>query len=1292
MRRVTLALLALTLAGPAHADWSVKRAPDDSRAVDALFGALLRAPDDRGALQRLVAHAGGKAGLAKLAARCDAKAQGAALLACGQLHREAGNAEVALTRFTALNDDVRAQRAMGELLLTLGRADEAVAQLEKARAGLPPAEAQRVLEPLLTAYERSRAPQDQRRRAIEEIGKGLLAARPHDAAIVRRVTDALASVGGEALAAQLLAPSIASADPSRRVALLLRQAQLLEAAHQEGDALAALERALASLPARDSRRAEVQERIVGIERGRDKLAELAERWKSLPEGRRDAASEELLGRVLDELGDTTEALRHLQRASKLEPRAIGPRRLMIRLHARAGDEDAAIAELRKLVQVSGDDPRPALELAERLFVRPGGTGAIEARALARSLGQRHRDATTHAALAALYEKWGHKDAALAETQLLVRLEPSEVEHLIALGELYDQRGEKPQAMQAWGRIATANAPLPARLRLAEVLAEHDHAAEALAILERALHEHPGDLQIERKLADVLDRLRRDEEAEAIYRRLLNAAVTRDDATAVRDAGSRWLELATRRNVLASGLTQLTPLAEAAKNAAAVELVFVVASGREREKNSSEAERLLRKLTKTAAKPADKARALEALAELIAPRYGSRNHESLSLLVQAAEADATRAPLLYGKAASRAAALYRDDEALRYAEKAVSLAPLDPNAHERLGSFVEARDPTRALAAYDRALELDGGRDRLRLRAAELALRRGEDDDAASRYRTLLLRAHDEQTLDEAAHRAVVVHELTGRLGVLEREIAPRATTAEGRAVLRRVLVDVERRYVPLLATRVSAGDADALKELQRVSHHALGPLLDGVVDGDRDERTAAVQLLGQLGAESAAPLLLRLAAGEAARRGGSAPSIELRSLAANSAVGLVTERDVPQLTRLAQDPEQRLRLAAAVGLARLQQKNEQAPAIAAALSALVRDGHDLVRTAACLALANVPPAYAWPHWPTLLTAVASAEKPLSQRACAVALARRFELGLEPAADKLLQALQAKLEGAPPPQVPGYWRVLLATEPAGSLRVNGALLSLLRDEAIPRPGIAAEPNVTDVAGWLASRETLRAAGPAPERRARRGDVVRGVLVNELVRGLTTIRPAASLEAPVDAVDRILADLLSSDPLLPVLAADPGQSLEASRAALLDQLLAGLQRVVDDPTAGRHAPALLLCAERPDGLRVIASVLGSPKSASDRVAALHALGTSRPVPVSMLERLKPLVQKSLQGSWRERREALAAWRLHPELALSTQSLDTLLARDRDPLVRLATPPASRDSSDNRERVTNGDGGHR
>jgi hypothetical protein len=322
-----------------------------------------------------------------------------------------------------------------------------------------------------------------------------------------------------------------------------------------------------------------------------------------------------------------------------------------------------------------------------------------------------------------------------------------------------------------------------------------------------------------------------------------------------------------------------------------------------------------------------------------------------------------------------------------------------------------------------------------------------------------------------------------------------------------------------------------------------------------------------------------------------------------------------------------------------------------------------VRAAACLGLEPAPPQSASAVWSTVVDSALDQEKALSQRACAVLVARRLELA-DAGNERIATLLRDKLRLAHIVLNPGLARALLAAEPSGSLFLSPALLTVLRFEA-NQPGAAeVSPSTNDVAGWLSSRESVMASA----HRARRGDIIRGVTLTELVRARTNTVAQAALEAPVEFVELVLADLANHDSVITALSADPGQDLPAARIALLSHVMPALRRLVEDPIASRRGPALMLLSELPPGAPIIANVLLHASGPDDRMAALRALAASDPAAVAtMATELEPALTRSLRAEdWRERREALRLWQLQPGLIPGSPA--QALAHDPNPLVRL------------------------
>src|SRR5205823_7744584 len=135
-----------------------------------------------------------------------------------------------------------------------------------------------------------------------------------------------------------------------------------------------------------------------------------------------------------------------------------------------------------LIASAPGEPRFRLELAERLMKAGDRDEAIK---IAQALGRESTDPSLHAQLAELYTRWNLAELAMREQELLVRLEPGDDAHLVALGELWWQKGNKKRALDLWKRLLERGPKVGAMTRLAEVYIEHDMAPEALDLYQKA---------------------------------------------------------------------------------------------------------------------------------------------------------------------------------------------------------------------------------------------------------------------------------------------------------------------------------------------------------------------------------------------------------------------------------------------------------------------------------------------------------------------------------------------------------------------------------------------------------------------------------------------------------------------------------------------------------------------------------------------------------------------------------------------------------------------------------------
>src|SRR5690606_10070668 len=133
----------------------------------------------------------------------------------------------------------------------------------------------------------------------------------------------------------------------------------------------------------------------------------------------------------------------------------------------------------------------------------------EALRLVRDAGRRNaRDPALHQQLAELYARWGEDELASREVELLVRIDPHDPAHVIALGAQQFAAGDRDAALATWRRLVAAEDDRASgHASLAAILADHDLLPQALEEYREAVRLDPGELAHVRGLATVLERNR-----------------------------------------------------------------------------------------------------------------------------------------------------------------------------------------------------------------------------------------------------------------------------------------------------------------------------------------------------------------------------------------------------------------------------------------------------------------------------------------------------------------------------------------------------------------------------------------------------------------------------------------------------------------------------------------------------------------------------------------------------------------------------------------------------------------
>lgn len=1002
-----------------------------------------------------------------------------------------------------------------------------------------------------------------------------------------------------------------------------------------------LDRALRAAGAQAGIRAEIYEQMRTAYRRTDRLPELAERLRREAGGGYEASA--LLGQIEDELGNDEAALTAYRRAIAARPRDIDARRSVIQILMRSGRLDAVVDEYRALIRAAPREPRFVIELAQHLMQTDHRDEALR---MVREAGRRSpRDASLHDQLAQLYARWGEEELANQEIELLARIDPHDPVHLVALGSQQLAAGDRDAALATWRRVLDVERDrASAHATLGGILADHDLLTEAIEEYRRAVQLDGDEIAYVRGLAVALERNHLESPAEEQWRRVLELAG--DDRLARREARERIVAIWGRTRQITTRIRELETRFAADPPDAEAGRFLAEAYRRRGPQFQAQAERVLARIV--AAEPGD-VESLQALERLL--RHRGDLAGAIEVLARLRDADPHRASRYLSEMAEHALALYRDDEAVRYAAEAVEHDPDDASAHRRLADLYRARqDGDPAIASYRRALELNDRLYPVYFELAELHLARGETEQADQLYRQVLRVTPDDDLVARAARASIQLNLGAGRLADLERDLLPMSLGHPERPIFRRMVVELYDAYAAPLARRARRGGrgaAEAREELRRLGGRGIKPLLEALADPDPAQRRVALEILGDLGNASAAAPLLAVAEN---------PAIDLRErIQALRAAGAVAPATlVPRFVSLAEGPDARLRALAAWGLARI-------------------GGRDARRASARLRGATDPAVRAYAHLGVALdpargTAAEIARALDTEAHEDVVFALAWALGRaggEADAPRLVELLRSR--GGPTAVV-----AALALGELGGTAAIDALVEALFDPDASLRAAAAVALRRAASGEEPSTEAL----PPPDAfESPRGYVERLSLaveappIDDLGPLIPPIQAAAgvALRGPVEQALAALHTLgdrrgrLGLGPLTADLDAWPSEAGDRARSAL-EALAEGL--VEDLVAASRHDDAsvrvaalrLLVGYDRPAADAAVATALAEPPASVQR-ATLDALRDAGRTPGPALAAgLAEILRSHRDWSMRTRAAAaLEATREAPARAALREALE-------------------------------------
>lgn len=942
-------------------DWQVQRDPFDKSVIARYKAILGKSPHDAGALAKLLElyRRYRSVDLLKTeyqAALTKKPDEWALLVVLAKIHRATGDdatAQDLLQRATKANaDDAAGWLLLGEIHKGFAR----------------PADARKSYEQALS-HGRDKATRSRALRALADLAlaandieaanryfKQFLEIDPKNAQLWIEHGDAMlaAKRPDEAAASYAEAEKLLSGDPARRVEVVARRGQALEALGRDEDAKAEYRRAIKLAPRGYYIEVELTARIIDIYRRNQDLARLVTEYeRQWPEGSRGHFEWDTLGKLYEETGAQDKAILALKRAAAKAPWELETQRRLIQLLENSGRDDEALAQFEAVVRVAPGEARFQIDLIDRYWRRGNEKKALEG--LRRLEGRFPGDPGILSAIADLYQRYGKEELAIAAYERLAKIEPEDTGHLVTLGEQYYQKGDKARALATWKRIANGKSA-GALAKLGEVLAEHNELNDALTYYDKAIKLEPKNADFYKGRAAVQESKKAYSEALANWEEVLRL-IDLKDRSARREARRRLVQVLLRTQGRELEYRNRWVVAFS-KRPADVEAGYYLIEYYAKRPYAGEPQRTL--LAMRPLVPDDQ----EVMFDLVKSYRAQRNYDAaVAVILEIAKLAPHREPELFNTIAEIKSEARLDDEAKEWAQKALAKNPNNPGAYQRIAELnVSMTRYDDAIVAYEKTISLDPRNTKSFFALAELYVQSNQPAKAIELYRRLLRSAPDDEVLTRAGREAIDLEEIKGSLGELERTLAPLAFLMTHKAVYRRVLVDLYLRYVPALVENARYGTEEIKQasrvELTRIGEHGLRPLLEALRDEkDAAQQKVAVEVLGHLGNKGAALPLVNLAAQEpkldpAMPRRPSSPTQgiewELRIDALIAAGRLGDASILSEVVPLLSHGEPAMREAATFTLGRTADKRAL-PHLVKALE----DRRESVQSLACLGLAQV---------------------------------------------------------------------------------------------------------------------------------------------------------------------------------------------------------------------------------------------------------------------------------------------------------------------------------------------------
>lgn len=1006
----------------------------------------------------------------------------------------------------------------------------------------------------------------------------------------------------------------AASGDNRALAPALRDlGQALAKQKKLDEALSTLKKALAAAGGASGVRNEILLVMTDAYRADGKLSELI----GLLEAERGQDFQRLatLGGLYEETGDVDKALATYRKALAADGKHIDVRVRLVHLLQTAGDLDGAVREYEALIKAAPNNADFVFELCETLIQRGDRPKALK---LLGELESRvANEPEILATVADFYERVQERERSLRVLQKLAAAGGGDPAHIIDLGDRYFQTGDKKKALETWARIKSM---VPNRARaaatLGEVYLDHDLVNEALTSLREAVQLEPGELRYKKSLASALERTAsaggnataRYAEARAIWEELLSGA--KNDKVLAREARSHVVSLWALTRELAGRVAPLT--ARFGQKPPDLEAGRLLAEVHKKLHRLADAEATLRRLATLT--PGDEEVFL-ALERVLVQRQNLAG--AIEVLGKLVDIQPKRAREFYQRMAQYAAELYKDDDAIKYAARAVELSPEDATGHQKLGDMYRRRqDVPHAIAEYRAAIAKNDRLFVVYFDLAELLMSTGQVDEADRLFRRVVRASNDEELVARAARLSMQVNLGRGTLDSLERELLPVAVGNPQRPIYRRLLVELYGAMTfPLVqkakGTRAESpsGEAKAARdELSRIGARAVKPLLDALADDKESQQKIAIEVLAYVENRAAGPALLSFAQGTADKTlrvramiacgmlrdaallpryeqlltpkdgMGTLPTSDSIAIAAAWSVARLGDRKAePLLVKLLGSASPDVRATAAIGLG-LGRDKKHAPM----LTALARspEAGPVARAAAILALGELGAPLT--EHVTLLLSAAEAPSVVERQAAISTLARLSDpADAGRAADAIASAVFATDE---------------------SLRSDALIAAVVLASKTHRR--SADPlRMPD--GALTAREILaglRPDAPGADERARALSALAPALARAAVAAVSTSPERARVVADV------LQGIVGSTPAgAPDAGAGDKQPLERALASIGAAVVPGFAALIRHPDVAVRIRAVELLARRsePAAEAAVVDALADPDDEVRR-AALAAIG--------------------------------------------------------------------------------------